>query len=162
MRTPSSWFTRPATGSLRKGGRLTEAIYEPYSLHSIRIPGAQPQSTALVQSAAMTSVVPPKPSYRIGRRGSSPKAFSPKPSSRTSSMRAKPIPAISPERRRSMRASTTSAPRPMMRKTRCASGAGGSLATAQGARNGRPAGIVLDNWLKDRRKALWISKSDKL
>ena len=31
---------------------------------SIRIPGAKPHPTALVQSAAMASVAPPQPSYR--------------------------------------------------------------------------------------------------
>ena len=37
------------------------------------------------------------------------------------------------------------------------------LGDGTGAGKGREvAGIVLDNWLKGRRKALWISKSDKL
>ncbi|MFX4478025.1 strawberry notch-like NTP hydrolase domain-containing protein, partial [Acinetobacter baumannii] len=44
--------------------RLTDALYEPYALQSLRIPGAQPHPTRLVQSAAMASVAPPKPSYR--------------------------------------------------------------------------------------------------
>ncbi len=45
-------------------GRLTEALYEPYGLQSIRIEGARPHPTRLVQSAAMASVAPPKPTYR--------------------------------------------------------------------------------------------------
>ena len=45
-------------------GKLTDALYEPYALQSIRIAGAQPHPTRLVQSAAMASVAPPKPSYR--------------------------------------------------------------------------------------------------
>ena len=37
------------------------------------------------------------------------------------------------------------------------------LGDGTGAGKGRQvAGVVLDNWLKGRRKALWISKSDKL
>ena len=37
------------------------------------------------------------------------------------------------------------------------------LGDGTGAGKGRQsAGIVLDNWLKGRRKAVWISKSDKL
>jgi hypothetical protein len=44
--------------------RLTDAIYEPYALQSIRIPGAPTHPSDLVQSAAMGSVAPPKPSYR--------------------------------------------------------------------------------------------------
>ena len=47
-----------------EAGRITEALYEGYALQSIRIPGAQPHPTRLVQSAAMASVAPPKPSYR--------------------------------------------------------------------------------------------------
>ncbi len=46
------------------GAHLTDAIYEEYGLQSIRIPGAQAHPTKLVQSAAMASVAPPKPSYR--------------------------------------------------------------------------------------------------
>jgi hypothetical protein len=47
-----------------EGGRITEALYEGYGLQSIRIAGSQPHPTRLVQSAAMASVAPPKPSYR--------------------------------------------------------------------------------------------------
>ena len=47
-----------------EGVRLSDAIYEEYALQSLRIPGAQPHPTKLVQSAAMASVAPPKPSYR--------------------------------------------------------------------------------------------------
>lgn len=45
-------------------GQLAEAIYEPYALQSLGIPSSKPHPTALVQSAAMASVAPPKPSYR--------------------------------------------------------------------------------------------------
>ena len=47
-----------------EGGQITEALYEGYGLQSIRIPGSQAHPTKLVQSAAMASVAPPKPSYR--------------------------------------------------------------------------------------------------
>ncbi|MDI6025958.1 strawberry notch family protein [Corticibacterium sp. UT-5YL-CI-8] len=43
---------------------ISDAIYEEYALQAIRIPNAQPHPTKLVQSAAMASVAPPKPSYR--------------------------------------------------------------------------------------------------
>jgi hypothetical protein len=46
------------------GGRLTDALYEEYGLQSIRISGSQAHPTRLVQSTAMASVAPPKPSYR--------------------------------------------------------------------------------------------------
>ena len=48
----------------RLGGRITDAIYEEYGLQAIRIPGAQAHPTKLVQSVAMASIAPPKPSYR--------------------------------------------------------------------------------------------------
>lgn len=44
--------------------RLGDSIYEPYALQSIAIPSASAHPTPLVQSAAMASVAPPKPSYR--------------------------------------------------------------------------------------------------
>jgi hypothetical protein len=44
--------------------RLSDAIYETFRLQAIAIPGAEPHPTKLVQSAAMASVMPPKPSYR--------------------------------------------------------------------------------------------------
>ena len=47
-----------------EGGRITDALYEAYGLQSIRIPGSQAHPTRLVQSAAMSSVAPPKSSYR--------------------------------------------------------------------------------------------------
>src|SRR3546814_4327839 len=43
---------------------MSEALYESYALQSIRIADAKPHPTRLVQSAAMASVAPPKPSYR--------------------------------------------------------------------------------------------------
>lgn len=44
--------------------RLSDAIYETFRLQAIDIPGAAPHPTKLVQSAAMASVAPPKPTYR--------------------------------------------------------------------------------------------------
>src|SRR3546814_2346815 len=45
----------------------------------------------------------------------------------------------------------------------CSSDLGWFLGDGTGAGKGRQvAGIILDNWLKGRRRALWISKSDKL
>src|SRR3546814_6515111 len=49
-----------------ESGRITDAIYEEYGLQAIRIHGAQAHPTKLVQSVAMASVAPPKPSYRPG------------------------------------------------------------------------------------------------
>ena len=63
-REASNSPTRPSTGRRAEGARLTDALYEEYGLQSIRIPGSQAHPTKLVQSAAMASVAPPKPSYR--------------------------------------------------------------------------------------------------
>jgi protein strawberry notch len=49
----------PAPGTLDG-----DAIYEAYRVETIGIDGARPHPTKLVQSAAMASVRPPKPSYR--------------------------------------------------------------------------------------------------
>ena len=46
------------------GDALSAGLYEPYAVQSIAIEGAKPHPTTLVQSAAMASVAPPKPSYR--------------------------------------------------------------------------------------------------
>jgi len=47
-----------------ENGRITDALYEGYALQSMRIPGSAAHPTRLVQSAAVASVAPPKPSYR--------------------------------------------------------------------------------------------------
>ena len=44
--------------------RFSTSLYEGYALQSIRLPDARPHPTKLVQSAAMASVAPPRPSYR--------------------------------------------------------------------------------------------------
>jgi predicted RNA methylase len=43
---------------------VADGIYEPYQLQAIRIPDAKPHPDKLVESVAMASVAPPKPSYR--------------------------------------------------------------------------------------------------
>src|SRR3546814_1781548 len=49
----------------------------------------------------------------------------------------------------------------MLRAVRC--GRGGFLGGGTGAGKGRQvAGIILDNWLKGRRRAVWLSVSDRL
>jgi hypothetical protein len=57
--------TSPSIAGSGPGQALAgEAIYEPYRVETIRIEGARPHPTKLVQSAAMASVKPPKPSYQ--------------------------------------------------------------------------------------------------
>ncbi|MFC5373729.1 strawberry notch-like NTP hydrolase domain-containing protein [Brevundimonas faecalis] len=142
--------------------RLTDAIYEEYGLQSIHIPDAQPHPTKLVQSAAMASVAPPRPSYRpmlphnahcllsgaqletviyAGEAHSEYLAGSWTVDDTFDLVKAAPDDAKNSIRFRR----------------------GFMLGDGTGAGKGRQsAGIILDNWMQGRRKAVWISKSDKL
>lgn len=141
-----------------------DGIYESYRLQSIHIPGAKPHPDRLVESMAMASVAPPKPSYRphlpkrivvsgdlsdaqlesviyageahsgyLGGHWSVDASFD------------------------NLKAVTSDAERAVRFRR------GWFLGDGTGAGKGRQAaGIILDNWLKGRRRHVWISKSDKL
>lgn len=154
----------PIEWELAEGADLTDALYESYALQSIHIPGAKPHPTKLVQSAAMASVAPPHPSYRphlpvhilensilsdaqlesviyAGDVHSGHLAGSWTVDDTFDNIHAAPEDAENAVRFRR----------------------GWFLGDGTGCGKGRQvAGIILDNWIKGRRKALWISKSDKL
>ncbi len=145
-------------------GKLSESLYEPYSLQSIRIAGAQPHPTRLVQSAAMSSVAPPKPSYRPHLPAGLVEQGLLSDAQLESVIYAGEAHADHLAGRWSVDATwnkVEAAPDDCDTPVRFRKG--WFLGDGTGAGKGRQvAGIVLDNWLKGRSRAVWISKSDKL
>jgi predicted RNA methylase len=144
--------------------KITDALYEEYALQSIRIPGSQAHPTKLVQSAAMASVAPPVPTYcphlpanvitdgllsdaqleSVVYAGEAHSDFL--AGSWTVDETFDLVTAAGDESENAVR----------FRR-------GWFLGDGTGAGKGRQvAGVLFDNWLKGRRRAVWISKSDKL
>jgi predicted RNA methylase len=145
-----------------EGVRLGETIYESYALQSIRIPHAKPHPTKLVQSAAMASVAPPKPSYRphlpkdILNRLSDAQLETVIYAGEAHAEHLPGFWTVDETYDGLSAAQTQSVDAVQFRR-------GFMLGDGTGAGKGRQsAGIILDNWLQGRRKAVWISKSDKL
>ncbi|TNE41265.1 MAG: methylase [Sphingomonadales bacterium] len=145
-----------------EGARLSDGIYEEYALQSLCIPGAEPHPTRLVQSAAMASVAPPKPSYRPMLPADI--------CQRLSDAQLETV-IYAGDAHADHLAGSWTVDEHFDNVSAAAEGAAGAirfrrgfmLGDGTGAGKGRQsAGIILDNWLRGRRKAVWISKSDKL
>ena len=152
-----TWSPDAASGSV-------DAIYEPYALQSVMIDGARPHPTPLVQSVAMASVAPPQPTYRPHMPGDLVEAGLLSDAQLESVIYAG-------EAHAGFLTGTWSVDETCDIVTAAPDSAEGAvrfrrgwfLGDGTGAGKGRQvAGIILDNWLKGRRRALWISKSDKL
>ncbi len=143
-------------------GRLSDAIYEDYGLQTIRIAGAQAHPTQLVQSASMASIAPPKPSYRPvlpeGILG------------KLSEAQLETV-IYAGEAHGGFLAGAWTVDDTFDTLSAAPEDATGAIRFRQGFMIGdgtgvgkgrESAAIILDNWLQGRRKAVWISKSDKL
>lgn len=157
----------PSASSVRTGAgsvRLTASLYESYALQAIHIADAKPHPTMLVQSAAMAAVAPPPPLYR---------PFLPPRLLAAGVLSDAQLESIvyAGEAHAGHLAGSytiddtydlvTAAPEGAENAVRFRRG--WFLGDGTGAGKGRQvAAILLDNWLKGRRRAVWISKSDKL
>ncbi|MBB4067401.1 strawberry notch family protein [Gellertiella hungarica] len=145
-----------------ENGRLSDAIYEEYGLQTIRIAGAQAHPTRLVQSASMASIAPPKPSYRP----TLPKDILGK----LSEAQLETV-IYAGEAHAGFLAGAWTVNDTLDNLAAAPEDAEGAIRFRQGYMIGdgtgvgkgrESAAIILDNWMQGRRKAVWISKSDKL
>ncbi|MFC0808980.1 strawberry notch-like NTP hydrolase domain-containing protein [Ensifer sp. P24N7] len=139
-------------------------LYEPYRVQAISIAGSVPHPTALVQSAAMASIAPPLPTYRP----TLPRSII--ASGVLSDAQLESV--IYAGEAHSAHLSGTYTVNDTYDQLKAAPEdatdafclrRGWYLGDGTGCGKGRQvAGIIMDNFLKGRRRAVWVSKSDKL
>jgi predicted RNA methylase len=144
--------------------RISDALYEGYALQTLHIPRSQPHPTKLVQSAAMASVAPPKPTYRPHLPAGLVEQGLLSDAQLESLIYAGEAHShllgghwhVDETYDKLTAASEDTEDAVQFRQ-------GWFLGDGTGAGKGRQvAGIILDNMLKGRKRAVWISKSDKL
>ncbi|WP_438275870.1 strawberry notch-like NTP hydrolase domain-containing protein [Nitrobacter sp.] len=145
-----------------EAGRLSDAIYEEYRLQAIRISESRAHPTKLVQSAAMASVAPPKPAYRPHLPANVYDLLSDAQLETVIYAGEAHADYLAGSWTVDATFDVVSAARDdtanAVRFRR-----GFMIGDGTGVGKGRQsAAIILDNWLQGRRKAVWISKSDKL
>ena len=145
-------------------GQLGDSIYERYGLQSVVIPGALPHPTPLVQSASMASVAPPKPAYfphlpeHLLADGVLSDAQLESVIYAGEAHSGHLAGAWTVDETWDLVSAAAEENDAAVRFRR-----GWFLGDGTGAGKGRQvAGIILDNWLKGRRRSLWVSVSDRL
>ncbi len=136
--------TGEITEDQQNGGELSEDIYEDYKPQRVTVEGAQPHPGALVQSAAMATVLPPPATYRP--------VLAPEIISKGSLSDAQLEAVIyAGEAHSSMLGANQAG---LVRRRGWFSGDG------TGVGKGRQiAGIILDNFNQGRDKAVWLSQN---
>jgi predicted RNA methylase len=146
------------------GRELGEGIYEAYEPQSIKIHGAKPHPTPLVQSAAMASIAPPSPSY---------KPLLPKRVITDGLLSDAQLETVifAGTAHEQFLAGWYQIDNTLDEMKPASEEAEGAVRMRRGYFNGDGTGVgkgrqisgfLLDNWLRGRKKAIWISKNESL
>ncbi len=174
----------PASTDRTSADAPTAGPYEPWRPGSFRIPGAAPHPSPLVQSAAMAAVSHPIPSYRPRQPAniltdgllSDAQLESVVLAGEAHSRLLPSLFRIGSGWDKVLRLTSVDNPNPTTGKYPDLPDSDGEILSqpvqlrrgwmcgdGTGAGKGREvAAIILDNWLQDRTRALWLSESDKL